>query len=867
MPRIVHTENGVTREYPLAGEPVTVGRAARHTIPTLDARASRDHFKVEFVQNRFVVTDLGSRNGTLVNGEPISGTRPLAVGDRIMIGAAVFQFLEGDAAPSARPPAADAAPSATGDLRADPEAPASPVLLVLVTEGSAGTSWPVTTAGIVIGRGKACDVPFPNDEKLSSRHVEVALMPDGVRVTDQKSTNGTKFKGDRIDSVLLKDGQDFEAGTQRFRISDPRTTGQAPKEVPAAPAKPRRPLPILAAVIAAAAVLSVAGIFAPSLLKKFFPMVASVPQDPSNLIPKNASLEDPNLDGWTVKAAEGRRGKAEATVDTQIFKDGGAALRLRGLDTREESLITASTAPISIEAGAAYRLEGWVRASGLEGRAGFRIEWLKDGAPAGSSPTELLGEGFDWKSLSVSAAPPPGADAMRVSCLVAGVVGLVWFDAVKLSKTAEAPAGARWTTPWGAMSLDSAGFVRADAAGGALLWNGDFRIVPRDPPEIPLWLGANDGEPQSVGNGYRLERRLLAGSSVVLIAVHTAEEENFTWTAKGHSGSGAALSFSVDPASLFAGLTTRCGELLEVRNGDFSVEGCSEVLFGSAPSLVLDAPASVELAGNRLEIRWATAAETVIRFKPAPTWIEREVRSLVADANAAIKAGALGKALLLFQDLAKRYPDREESREAGKKLAELKERGAEAVKNAARETDMAKKYPSNANTKKASELIAALERDFEGTEFASEAVRLRKELFPDEKPPDPPPDGEKPPDGNKPPAKEPIENARKLLGWAEEAFGKEEFLKAEIYCRNVIDRWPGTAEEMKAGEILGRVTQKARAARERDVWIRETLAKARNLVKNGQREKAVPLFEEVLGKYPESPLVKGVREELDKLKR
>ncbi|MBI2920460.1 MAG: FHA domain-containing protein [Planctomycetes bacterium] len=865
MPRIVHTENGVTREYPLLGEPVTVGRAARHTIPTLDARASRDHFKVELLQNRFVVTDMGSRNGTLVNGQPISGPQPLAVGDRIMIGAAVFQFMEGEAAPSAPPPEVAAVPTATGDLRADPEIPRSPTLLVLVTEGAAGQSWPITTAGIVIGRGKACDVPLPNDEKLSSRHVEVALMPDGVKVTDQKSTNGTKFKGERIDSVLLKDGQDFEAGTQTFRISDPRTTGQAPREAPAAPAKPRRPLPILAAVIAAAAVLSVAGIFAPSLLRKFFPQSAPVPHDPSNLIPKNASLEDPNLDGWTVKAADGRRGKAEATVDTQVFKDGGASLRLRGLDTREESFITASTGPIPIEAGAVYRLEGWVRASGLEGRAGFRIEWLKDGAPAGTSPTELLGEGFDWKSLAVSAAPPPGADAMRASCLVAGVVGLVWFDAVKLAKSPDPVTGARWNTPWGGMSIDSAGFVRADGPGGALLWNGEFRIVPRDPPEIPFWLGANDGEPQSVGNGYRIERRLLSGNSVVLIAVHTAEEENFTWTAKGSADAGAALSFSVDPAALFTGLTTRCGELLEVQNREFSVEACSEILFGNFPSLMFDAPASAEMAGNRLTLRWTAGSPTVVRLKAAPSWIEREVRSLVADANAAYKAGSFGKALILFQDLAKRYPDREESKEAAKKLAELKERGSEAVKNASRETDMAKKYPSNANTKKAAELIGALEREFEGTEFASEAIRLRKELFPDEKPPDPPPDGSKPP--VKPPEKEPVENARKLLAWAEEAFGKEEYLKAEIYCRNVIDRWPGTAEEMKAGEILGRVTQGARAARERDGWIRETLTKARNLVKNGQREKAVPMFEEVLQKYPSSPLVKGVREELDKVKR
>jgi DNA-binding winged helix-turn-helix (wHTH) protein len=53
---------------------------------------SRHHARVVVADGAARLEDLGSRNGTLVNGEPVTSPRPLENGDRIKIGAAALVF-------------------------------------------------------------------------------------------------------------------------------------------------------------------------------------------------------------------------------------------------------------------------------------------------------------------------------------------------------------------------------------------------------------------------------------------------------------------------------------------------------------------------------------------------------------------------------------------------------------------------------------------------------------------------------------------------------------------------------------------------------------------------------------------------------
>lgn len=71
--------------------PVTIGREEGNTIQLNDERVSRYHIKIQEDNNRLVLTDLESTNGTKVNGEDIQ-LRILRHGDMIAVGRSVILF-------------------------------------------------------------------------------------------------------------------------------------------------------------------------------------------------------------------------------------------------------------------------------------------------------------------------------------------------------------------------------------------------------------------------------------------------------------------------------------------------------------------------------------------------------------------------------------------------------------------------------------------------------------------------------------------------------------------------------------------------------------------------------------------------------
>lgn len=73
---------------------VVIGRSSEcgFAIPADDV--SRRHSEVLFAGDRFSVRDLGSTNGTYVNGQKIDGDRPLSSGDRIELGSNEITFCE-----------------------------------------------------------------------------------------------------------------------------------------------------------------------------------------------------------------------------------------------------------------------------------------------------------------------------------------------------------------------------------------------------------------------------------------------------------------------------------------------------------------------------------------------------------------------------------------------------------------------------------------------------------------------------------------------------------------------------------------------------------------------------------------------------
>ena len=73
-------------------EGAVLGRSDQADIRLEDSFASGRHTELAPHGDAMVVEDLGSTNGTYLNGTPLSGPQPLRPGDRIRIGDSEFAF-------------------------------------------------------------------------------------------------------------------------------------------------------------------------------------------------------------------------------------------------------------------------------------------------------------------------------------------------------------------------------------------------------------------------------------------------------------------------------------------------------------------------------------------------------------------------------------------------------------------------------------------------------------------------------------------------------------------------------------------------------------------------------------------------------
>lgn len=79
------------RCYPLAAGEITIGRQPGQAITLADDRVSRAHARIVAERGQALLTDLGSTNGTYLNGDLVTGPRPIRPGDRVQIGGSIFQ--------------------------------------------------------------------------------------------------------------------------------------------------------------------------------------------------------------------------------------------------------------------------------------------------------------------------------------------------------------------------------------------------------------------------------------------------------------------------------------------------------------------------------------------------------------------------------------------------------------------------------------------------------------------------------------------------------------------------------------------------------------------------------------------------------
>jgi predicted component of type VI protein secretion system len=181
----------------------TIGREGCDVVLP-DPEVSRRHAALRFTGSGVAVEDLGSSNGTFVNGERVSGTRALSDGDVVRFGNTEWE-LRGTAnggagvgspqvtaaravpAPPAEPATAQqAAPAAAAPAAAAPAAAAAPVGPNAAAEAaSPGTP----------GEGRRGDVPQPLEVTPSAIHRTIgqaeAAAPPAFSPVGTKQTRGS----------------------------------------------------------------------------------------------------------------------------------------------------------------------------------------------------------------------------------------------------------------------------------------------------------------------------------------------------------------------------------------------------------------------------------------------------------------------------------------------------------------------------------------------------------------------------------------------------------------------------------------------------------------------------------------------------
>src|SRR5580704_18884245 len=83
------------KQFDLVDATITVGRHSSNAVALHDTQVSRRHMEFRAIPNGgYQIIDLGSGNGTLLNGQPVKEA-PLRSGDTITIGQSVLMYTAG----------------------------------------------------------------------------------------------------------------------------------------------------------------------------------------------------------------------------------------------------------------------------------------------------------------------------------------------------------------------------------------------------------------------------------------------------------------------------------------------------------------------------------------------------------------------------------------------------------------------------------------------------------------------------------------------------------------------------------------------------------------------------------------------------
>ncbi|HYC77700.1 MAG TPA: FHA domain-containing protein [Planctomycetota bacterium] len=708
MPKLVITDGGETREASLTQE-IQAGRLADNQIQLKVPEASRHHCRFFQEKGSWFVEDLGSSNGTLVNGRKVSKFE-LADGDVITVGAASMKFLDVEVA------AAPAVEAGWGD---DDEISLESETFLLLGAPRLGETVKIADR-ITVGRGKKHGLQIA-EASVSGDHAEIVKRGAQWFVRDLGSSNGTFVDGERVKEAELASGQVVRFGVVEARFCVGRPKDFSPP-VPTETAKTEA-FPVDASPDFGDAAFSLhegaparrggAGSLVATLLLLalggggvFLYMQQRRADDGdgrgaarqparAGLIPARWSSFERPRDG-EVAAESGWRKEDptdRASVDdaaSGAYSGAGCLAISRSNDADPPTYVVldagAETA-FSVTPGGAYRLGAYVNRVDAGAHGGACVTWMTTALDAEGGYRTLGRDvvparaGTDWTETSGVVVAPEGATTARVGAAAAGR-GEILFDDVTFASADSAGPLALETRSFRA-SLGPSGSLRLARFGRAVADGAGVWRLPAEGDAQEPWTAF---APTGAGGDGAVVGLLRQAPAADLSIRMNATEAGFatTWTFVGATPE-HALCIPLAGTAQDLNVTVFEGDRARRLRAAFENVAASSVIVGErgdraritlkdGAGAPLAATLSVVARGGRplLKIDRGAANTVTLDVQLGFEAEQKEGQALLQRAAEAARQGRDGEALGLYEEILTRFPFEESlEREAAQRRERL----------------------------------------------------------------------------------------------------------------------------------------------------------------------------------------------------
>ncbi len=700
MAKIIVNDGEGESEFALSESGATIGRVAKHCEIVIKVpEASREHCRIKFESGSWFVEDLGSSNGTRVNGRKVT-TFELQDGDQISVGKATLRFLESDVVVEE----ISLADEGELDLEISLE---EEVYLRFLNTHRVGEKIPF--AGRMTFGRRSTNAVTLNEKGVSGNHTEF-VSEGGTWVSrDLGSTNGTIVNGESSVETRLAAGDRVRIGTVEFVFGVGEDEGDDDlvatvtlEEVPLedeifaiseANMKRKQKAATVVWLVLIVAVAGAGGWWVTQETSK------SSKTKVTKAINGNQLAADGNFearendddylstDSDAVDYVETRKRKASGERALEVKVSDGDGDHYLAFTREIENISTSDR----IEVG------GQIRTSGVTGGGvGFSLLWKNEsGRILGVSHVNApMGES-NFRQVSAIFMPPLGAESAAVAIGFHDATGKLIVDDVFALRSR---GGGKTIKAHGYdLLLDSSGSLNVSRDGAEILDHGGLYEFTGNAPQF---LGRLFAAEESKGNeqSQMVKGFLSAGEGGDAEFSAKVGGNGITWTGSLAGAAKLSLGFQVDPLD---GLVTVNSEGAMRHTEAFKRDGVTELVVATGPRalrFVFAQPESVEMtmtnrgaiillpsATSMADGRRSFALDIQMNFDAELG----EVNALNGKArDADIVRKKYGEAMGYYSEIVNRYSFRKEvSDRAANRLVELRLKAEKALVRLRKEVD------------------------------------------------------------------------------------------------------------------------------------------------------------------------------------